>query len=135
MNRKVVFMLVVAVAMFAYLFFANGQGASADGGNCVVGSKEVKVSSQAEIQLIDVRTPGEYNSGHVEGAKNIDIYSPTFQEQITLLDKSKSYYVYCKTGGRSAKAQKLMKEMGFTKVCNVNGGVMKLQGDGVKLVK
>ncbi len=135
MSRKVIFMLVVALATFAYLFVANGQGNKADEGNCVVGSEEVKESSQADIQVIDVRTPGEYSSGHVEGAKNIDIYSPTFQEQINQLDKSKNYYVYCKSGGRSGKAQKLMQEMGFTKVCNVNGGVTKLHADGVKLVR
>ncbi len=135
MNRKIVFLLVVAVATFGYLFMVNGQNSNAQSGDCEVTSKEVKENAEGTVQIIDVRTEGEYKSGHVQGAENIDIYSSTFKSQIGQLDKEKSYYVYCKSGGRSAKAQKIMKEMGFKNVCNVDGGVMKLQSDGVKLVK
>lgn len=72
--------------------------------------------------LLDVRTTEEYDSGHLDGALNINWYDADFGEQLIALDRSKTVYVYCKAGGRSAKAAALMREMGFKHVVNLEGG-------------
>lgn len=74
-------------------------------------------------QLIDVRTQGEYAEGHIAGATNIDIYSETFESEISNLDKNTPVYVYCRSGGRSGKAMSIMKAMGFVEVYNLDGGM------------
>ncbi len=74
-------------------------------------------------QLIDVRTQGEYAEGHIAGATNIDIYSETFEREISNLDKNTPVYVYCRSGGRSGKAMSIMKAMGFVEVYNLDGGM------------
>ncbi|MGD1843570.1 MAG: rhodanese-like domain-containing protein [Thermonemataceae bacterium] len=75
--------------------------------------------------VLDVRTPEEYSEGHLPNAKLINFYDEDFKEQLNQLDKTKTYYVYCKAGGRSTKATELMASQGFTKVYNMEGGFSK----------
>lgn len=63
--------------------------------------------------LLDVRTPGEYADGHLAGARLIDIKSPDFDQRIAQLDKTKTYYVYCRSGGRSAAACEKLSALGI----------------------
>ncbi len=70
--------------------------------------------------IIDVRTPGEFASGHLDGALNIDVQSPDFQAQVSQLDPSQDYFIYCRSGNRSGQAISQMSNMGFTSM--VNGG-------------
>lgn len=72
--------------------------------------------------LIDVRTAREFASGSIPGAKNIDIMSTDFEKQIVSLDKSKDYFLFCRSGNRSAQACSIMAEQGFN-VYNLKGGV------------
>jgi rhodanese-related sulfurtransferase len=72
--------------------------------------------------LLDVRTPEEVAAGIIPGAVNIDFTAPDFAEKIAGLDKDKTYYVYCKVGGRSAKAIDKMKGTGFKSLYNLEGG-------------
>lgn len=74
----------------------------------------------AGTQAIDVRTPEEFAEGHVDNALNVDWYAPTFDAQISKLDKAKTYVIYCRSGNRSAQAVAHMKELGFTSL--VDGG-------------
>lgn len=74
-------------------------------------------------QLIDVRTPEEFNEGHIENAVNIDFYSDQFIDEINKsLDKNKTVFLYCKSGGRSGKAYTMLKENGFKEVYDLKGG-------------
>lgn len=75
-----------------------------------------------EVQLIDVRTPQEYGAGHIDDAKNINVGSADFVQQIQGLDKEEPVYLYCKMGGRSNKAAQLLKKQGFTKIYDYTGG-------------
>ncbi|AKA35228.1 MAG: rhodanese-like domain-containing protein [Muricauda sp.] len=76
-----------------------------------------------DVQLIDVRTPQEYEAGHIDDALNFDIKNqPLFKEKIGTLDKDKPVYLYCKMGGRSARAAALLKEMGFKEIYDYSGG-------------
>ena len=69
--------------------------------------------------ILDVRTAQEFNETHVEGAKNYDIFSADFKDQMLKLDKNKTYKVYCRSGNRSGQAEKIMKSLGFKDVENV----------------
>lgn len=76
------------------------------------------------IQLLDVRTPRECAGGTIEKAKEINVTADGFAEKaIAALDKSKPVYVYCRSGGRSRIASKILAENGY-KVYNVDGGYM-----------
>lgn len=75
-----------------------------------------------EYQLVDVRTPEEFAEGAIDGAKNINFYSPEFLEEMNKLDKEKPVVLYCRSGGRSANASNDLIKAGFKKVYNVEGG-------------
>lgn len=79
--------------------------------------------AQKEGQILDVRTPEEWNGGTIKGAIKMNFYDDNFKDQLAKLDKSKPVYVYCKSGGRSGKAAKQMGKMGFTTVYNLIGGM------------
>lgn len=87
-----------------------------------------------EVQLVDVRTPQEFNEGYIAQAQNIDFKSPTFDQDILQLDKLKPVVVYCRSGGRSAKCAKKMKDAGFVKVYDLEGGVSKWKHEGLDIL-
>ena len=88
--------------------------------------------SKNKIQLIDVRTPKEIKGGFIETAIFIDFYEDDFIiKTIKVLDKNKPVYVYCKSGGRSGKTTKILKEKGF-EVYNVLGGYNKWKRENKK---
>ena len=74
--------------------------------------------------LIDVRTAEENREKRIPNSLNIDIYSPSFQKEILELDREKSYYLYCRSGSRSFHAGLFMGQNGFTKIYNLDSGIM-----------
>ena len=80
--------------------------------------------------LLDVRTPEEYASGHLEDARNVDYRGGDFAEALKRWDKNKVYYLYCASGNRSGKAATLLQENGFRHVYNI-GGFPALQQAGL----
>lgn len=89
--------------------------------------------NETDAVILDVRTPEEWNDGIIPGAINIDIYQgPAFMEAIGELDKDKSYYVYCRSGARSANACNIMSQLGFLKAYNLSGGIMGWNGPVVQ---
>jgi rhodanese-related sulfurtransferase len=84
--------------------------------------KQLTSSDLEDAVLVDVRTPEEFQEGHLENALNINWFDDDFAEQFKDLDKRKTIYVYCKVGGRSAKAQERLKALGFKSVVNLTGG-------------
>lgn len=89
---------------------------------------------QKEVVVVDVRTAEEFNSGHIEGAANIDIYSNTFEQQIKQLSKTKTVLVYCRSGSRSAQAASIIRKNGY-QVMDLAGGVGAWYQAGKKLVQ
>jgi rhodanese-related sulfurtransferase len=89
---------------------------------------EEKILSEKNAQLIDVRSPEEYNVEHIQNAKNINWNSEDFVSNVEKLDKSKPVLVYCKVGGRSSQAATKLSELGFKEVYNLDGGIMKWKG-------
>lgn len=83
-----------------------------------------------EGTLLDVRTPGEYGSGHIGDAKLIDFYGPSFDAKVSELPKDKPVYIYCASGNRSSHAADKMYKMGFTKIYNLSGGISGWKANG-----
>ena len=90
--------------------------------------------AEAGVITLDVRTPGEFAEGHVEGARLIDFQSGNFENEIAALDKNATYAVYCRSGNRSGQAVKVMHDAGFHNVYNLNGGVIDWANAGLPLV-
>jgi thioredoxin len=86
---------------------------------------EKKITDAKTAQLIDVRTPEEFEEGHLKGAINFNINSSNFENQLSNLDKKQPIFVYCLSGGRSSSAANILSEKGFTEVYNLSGGIMK----------
>ncbi len=84
----------------------------------------------ASTTLIDVRTPDEYNAGHLPSAQLIDFYSPDFKATLQQLDKNAPYAIYCRTGHRSGQALTIMQELGFKDVVDLKGGIQAWQSAG-----
>jgi len=78
-----------------------------------------------QVQLIDVRTPKEYNSGHIDKAKNVDIFNQkAFVDEANKLNKDEAIYLYCRSGKRSQKAARKLDSLGFKKIYDLEGGFL-----------
>lgn len=77
------------------------------------------VELSADTILIDVRTPGEYSAGHLDGANLLDLTGGQFAEVLPTLDPDAEYAVYCKSGNRSGQAVAMMDEAGFDNVIDL----------------
>lgn len=85
-------------------------------------SSAIQQNNQS-VQLLDVRTPSEFSDGHIEGAVNMDVNSNSFVSAIQTLDPAMPVYVYCRSGGRSARAAKIMEQEGFKTIFDLEGGI------------
>ncbi len=85
--------------------------------------------------IIDVRTPEEYNAGHIENAMILDYYEDNFKDELDKLDKDKTYLIYCKSGNRSGKARDIMRDLNFTEVYNMLGGIIQWGSDELPTVQ
>lgn len=92
-------------------------------GNLDISVEEFKEKLEKERGIvIDVRTKGEYDAGHLKLTDDQkDFLSGDFEDNVKFLDKSKTYYLYCRSGNRSGKAAQILAEEGFKKVYNVGG--------------
>jgi len=131
--------LFISSITILILFLGSGSISSCNSQSstesCNISAADFAKKDISDAVIIDVRTPGEYNYGHLNGAELIDYSSREFQAKIGQLDKSAKYYVYCKTGIRSSRAVSYMVQNGFKNVCNIDGGTLALASSGVKLVK
>lgn len=91
---------------------------------------EQAVLNTPEVQLIDVRTPLEVQAGKIPGAKMIDFRSADFKAQLTELDPKRPIMVYCAKGGRSGKAAKILQELGFENISDLDGGMTRWLQEG-----
>ncbi len=87
------------------------------------------------VKTIDVRTPDEFNTGHIAGAINIDVDSSTFDSDIAKLNKNTTYAVYCHSGRRSGIATDKMVKAKFLSVFNLLNGIQGWMSAGLPLVR
>jgi len=100
--------------LFFVFFLTACQAQVKKGTQLVAPDAFEKTITENKGQLIDVRTPKEYNSGHLKGAKNLHLYDQDFSQRV---------YVYCKAGGRSAEAVEILQQKGFQKIVELDGGM------------
>lgn len=91
--------------------------------------------AQGGVQLVDVRTPQEWSAGHLEGARHIDWFSDEFKTEAAKLDRNKPVRLYCASGGRSEEAREMLREMGFTDVRDLDGGIQAWKKAGAAIVR
>ena len=122
MKSKVI---IIILSLFSSAFMATAQE------NEVITILETQTFKDSitnkKVQLIDVRTPDEYNSGHIETAENIDFFSEEFMIEFNKLDKEKPVYIYCKSGNRSGQSAIKLKDMGFKEIYDLKGGFLNYQ--------
>jgi rhodanese-related sulfurtransferase len=131
--RRLLVLLAALLGATALLAGCSSSTASS-AVSTVPPSEFVTAMGQPGTVIVDVRTPGEFAAGHVDGAVNIDVESADFGTQIAALPKDTTYAVYCRSGRRSAIAVDQMADAGFTSVVNLDGGVADLQAAGAPIV-
>lgn len=140
--KKIIVVLSSVLLMSLYACSGNSNANATT--QEVIQQKEVIVDVTAnqfkdliakEGTILDVRTPEEWAEGTVPNAEKINYNDDDFATQIERLDKTKPVFVYCKRGGRSASAAEILKEKGFTKVYNLDGGITAWMDEGNEVVK
>lgn len=121
------------LAIVASLLLLAGCSSSGAATN-VNASDFSKKITEAGVITLDVRTPFEFATGHIQGAQNIDFESGSFETQIQSLDKNTTYAVYCRSGNRSGQAVAIMHDAGFHNIYNLNGGIVDWTNAGMTLV-
>lgn len=91
---------------------------------------ETQLENDSNAVILDVRAEEELEDGIIPNAINIDIYKgQEFIDELEKLDKSKNYYVYCRSGNRSGQACAIMKSIDFKNFYNLQGGFMNWEGE------
>jgi len=121
------------IAVITSLLLAGCSTTTTGATNMNVSEFSKKIT-ESGVVILDVRTPGEFAEGYIEGAQNIDFQSGNFENEIATLDKNVTYAVYCRSGNRSGQAAKIMHDAGFHDVYNLDGGVIDWTSEGMLLV-
>ena len=126
MRKSIIFTLLLVVIIFGACKETPTDITSIKGEIELISPQQVynAIYKDRSIQLIDVRTPEEFKGNHLKGAQNICVTSDDFKEKVKMLDKNKPVYVYCNRGGQSAQAAIALKELGFTKIYDLEGGIL-----------
>ena len=97
--------------------------------------KELEVFLDDNIQLIDVRTPDEFNLEHINQAININFFDEDFSKTIDTLDKKNPIFIYCRSGKRSGNSISEFQKAGFTKIYELEGGILNWKSEGFEIIK
>ena len=116
---------ILILFLVASISSCNSQQKKTTDTNAVVQVVGIEVFEKVEesAQLIDIRTPEEYNQGYIKNAVNINFFNDDFMEQMSKLNKDEPLYIYCRSGGRSGSASDKLEEAGFTKVYDLGVGM------------
>ncbi len=117
--------LFISISILTILFSScsNGQSQKYKSNLSAIEFSK-KITDLPSVTIIDVRSPEEFEGGHIQNAQNIDWNGNNFNKQISTLDQSKPVIVYCLSGGRSSSAAKKMRNDGFKEVYELDGGIM-----------
>lgn len=112
----------IITILLGLLGFVSSANAQFDSIKTVSADDFARIIKSDSVILVDVRTADEYNAGHIDGARNIDVLKDDFNNiATTSLPKDKEIAVYCRSGKRSMKAANILAKDGF-KVINLKGG-------------
>ncbi|HQW85273.1 MAG TPA: thioredoxin domain-containing protein [Ferruginibacter sp.] len=118
--KKFIHLFITAIILPSFFYSCVAQTKTV----LTAGEFEKEITGKENIQLLDVRTPGEFFSGHLKNAMLADWNNKTeFDRRIDFIDKSKPVYIYCLGGGRSSAAAAKMQKMGFENIIELKGGI------------
>ena len=121
--RSAIVVLAFALAL-GRLTPSSASEIGADGVHHVGAVEAAELITQdPDIIILDVRTPREFNEGHIERAVNIDYYSSNFKDLLEDLDPTTTYLLHCRTGARSGRTLPLMLNIGFQNIHHLKGGI------------
>jgi phage shock protein E len=127
MGLLIVFAAIVVV-YFIYSRFANS------GIKSVNASAAQDLIKESGVLILDVRTSQEFRGGHIKGAKLLPVSELAGKIGEIVDWKDRQVLTYCHSGSRSATACRILKKNGFTKIANLNGGIMNWNSMGFKMV-
>ena len=139
MQKKLTLTGIILAATFLGLYFL-APIARSDQQFTAVSPKEAlalieRHNEDDDFVILDIRTPGEYNSGHLKNSILIDYYSEAFKTEVSRLDKEKTYLVHCRSGNRSTRSMGLFKKLKFQKIYHLSSGINGWKSEGLPLVK
>ncbi len=144
-NNSIIILIIILLSISGIIYLNRTGVAGTDVKNISISQHLVTISPRdafslikehdgdPDFTIIDLRTPKEYNEGHIPNAVNIDFYSRQFRLELDSLDKGKTYLIYCHSGGRSGRTLGLMKRLGFQEVYNLDGGIVRWAKEGLPL--
>lgn len=128
-NRAIMFLALSVIIIFIMAITSSKQG------NSLTPDEFYEKISKSEVQLVDIRTPEEYQTGHIENAVNIDFYSDSFADSFGDFNPEKPLYIYCKGGNRSSNAIPILEKKDFKFVYDLKGGINAWKNNGYKIVQ
>ena len=127
--------VALAVAAIASVGLLAGCSSSNEAIKKVDPVEFSEVIAEPGVIILDVRTPEEFNAGHIENAININVADSNFSSEVSKLDKNATVAVYCRSANRSAVATKEMAELGFTDMYDMQGGIIDWEAAGGPVVQ
>ena len=121
------------IALLSIALVLTGCTSAATATNLEAAGFAQKIT-ESGVVILDVRNPGEFMVGHIQGAINIDVEGSTFDSEIAKLDKYATYAVYCHSGRRSGIAVEAMHHAGFNNLFNLTNGIADWQANNLPLV-
>ncbi|MCL6261024.1 rhodanese-like domain-containing protein [Aquiflexum sp. TKW24L] len=125
MNNNTTWIKSVLTLMIVTIFIAFPKESIAQEGAAKLSPEEfdIKGHKGKKAVILDIRTPEETAEGYIEGATFVNWTGGNFEEEVSKLNKKKTYYVYCRSAKRTIPATEKMKELGFTKIYMLEGGL------------
>jgi rhodanese-related sulfurtransferase len=122
----------IALLLMGLVVLLAACGGSSSGIELVSATEAADtIAEQPNAIILDVRTPDEFAEGHIEGAINIDFYAADFAGSLAGLNPDASYVLYCRSGNRSAETAKLMADLEFSQVDEIEGGILAWSAAGL----
>jgi rhodanese-related sulfurtransferase len=135
---KLFYKVSMLVLITIFLVSCNNKQPS----KTITKSGEINVVTPAEFQeksqnqlIVDVRTPGEFAQGHLEGAININLFDKNFTEQFADFNKSEPVFLYCRSGNRTSTASQKLSAIGFQKIYDLHGGIINWSKNNQPIIK
>ncbi|WP_168194543.1 rhodanese-like domain-containing protein [Antarcticibacterium arcticum] len=120
MKRNLMYLLV---AIFSFNFIScNSKEDKREVTVIKVDEAKTILAEDPNVIILDVRTPEEFQEGHIEGAVLINFFDDNFEQQVAMLDKDKPVVIYCRSGNRSNKAGKILTDLGFSEIYDMEDG-------------
>jgi len=135
MKTSTIFFIIIAFSFLAWKAYAAGYIGDGNPGTNHINVQQAKelIENGGDVQILDVRTEGEWRSGIVENSILINLYDQQFQDKVQELNKEKPVVIICRSGNRSNQAMRTMSQMGFSELYNVRGGVNSWSRAGYEL--